>query len=197
LENSDGKKGRKMGWLFGWRSKDELLAHLYEALNYDRSAEGGDKVSVKAKSIVGNTLYAAMERNGKPDGIAVILLSGRGGEWGYKDMDEGMGPNEVNCPLYLLDVAGPPVGTYAAEWRERVKAFHAAKRARAVKAKALSALEVGTKIKLPEGFKPNEFEIVAKPAWSPSKAKGLYGLAADGRVYRIGAAALGKAEEVL
>lgn len=51
--------------------------------------------------------------------------------FGYKDMDETCGPNEVDCPKRIFDLlTGEPEG-YAKEWRERVAARLAEKAARA------------------------------------------------------------------
>jgi hypothetical protein len=45
--------------------------------------------------------------------------------WGYKDLDETVGPTAIDCPLSYLDAPHrEPVG-YAAEWRNRVRRFHA------------------------------------------------------------------------
>jgi hypothetical protein len=54
------------------------------------------------------------------------MKSGRGDGWGFKDLDESAGPCEVGCPLsYLAAPHAEPVG-FAAHWRERVRAYHAA-----------------------------------------------------------------------
>ena len=63
----------------------------------------------------------------------VVLTSRRDGEWGYKAMCETMGPHEAAAPCKLLDLLSPldpKVETFAAAWRERVAAHHAARRAR-------------------------------------------------------------------
>jgi hypothetical protein len=65
-----------------------------------------------------------------PQGNVVIccaLIRQEDGEWGYKLMDESMGPNYYDCPMQLLNMATEPTpGTYAAEWRAKVRAHHAA-----------------------------------------------------------------------
>lgn len=69
------------------------------------------------------------------DMIVLYLINGSrsGGEYGYawKDISEDMGPCEVDCPLSLLDKASPAelVGSYAADWRGRVRAYHAQRKA--------------------------------------------------------------------
>lgn len=64
----------------------------------------------------------------------VVLTQWRRGDYhnyGYKDMDEAMGPNEDDCPRRIFDLLDPlpvdradPVvdGNWAAQWRARVEA---------------------------------------------------------------------------
>jgi hypothetical protein len=111
-----------MGWLFGWNDKASLIRHL----NGDNIA-GYHKLI--ANSVRGRCLWQVLEPvNGNPRFIALYLLSKSGGEdWGYKDIDESMGPVEVNCPLSYLELAPEgdtaPTG-YSREWRERVRQYH-------------------------------------------------------------------------
>jgi hypothetical protein len=44
--------------------------------------------------------------------------------WGYKDLDESMGPYYFSCPLKYLDMV--PIDRYGgnAEWRAGVVAYH-------------------------------------------------------------------------
>ena len=52
---------------------------------------------------------------------AVILTSRNNGEWCYKDMEETMGPCEVQAPLKLLNLLSETTREYAISWRERCK----------------------------------------------------------------------------
>ena len=46
----------------------------------------------------------------------------RGGYvFGYKDMDETMGPCEAECPPAILDLLTPTKNAYALAWRERCR----------------------------------------------------------------------------
>jgi hypothetical protein len=42
--------------------------------------------------------------------------------FGYKDMDESMGPCEAACPPAILDLLTPTDRPYAVAWRERCRA---------------------------------------------------------------------------
>ncbi len=52
---------------------------------------------------------------------AVFLTRIDGGEWGYKDMDECMGPREAEAPLSLLKLLSPTSRDYALDWRKRCR----------------------------------------------------------------------------
>ena len=41
--------------------------------------------------------------------------------WGYKDIDEAMGPNETDCPISLLDRTTEPTEGFAVDWRACVR----------------------------------------------------------------------------
>lgn len=131
-----------MGWTYrtiagGFK---ELLVERCKGWEYER--EDGSKTVVKclAHCFKGvpthkGNLWKVFEVTVTKDGalvkqerfIALDLLECRGGCWGYKDIDESMGPCEVNCPLSYLNLAGGDPEGYAKEWRERVRAFHAEK----------------------------------------------------------------------
>lgn len=54
--------------------------------------------------------------------IALCMLQRWGNEnWAYKDVEETCGPNQINCPVSWLDEVPDP-GSYATEWRAKVRA---------------------------------------------------------------------------
>lgn len=133
-----------MGWLYGWNSRKELAEHLLR---------GNGVVTIK-NAWKGNNLWAVQEYQNKGDArltrfVALYLCRGRADSrdgWGYKDIDESMGPSETSCPLSFIEMVEEhekangyePVG-YAAEWRDRVREIHA---------KGKRTLEVGQQFKL-------------------------------------------------
>ena len=147
-----------MGWLYStdWDSKATLIRHL--------TADGfaGEGSKCLAKCVRGNALWTVFERpiEGRvPLRMIVLFLvqSHRTGEvyydgWGYKDVDESMGPCEVSCPGKFLDMVPDP-GGYATAWRERVRAVatqNAARRA---------AVKVGQRVYLRAGCRPSSVVI--------------------------------------
>lgn len=133
-----------MGWLFGWKTRKELVDHLL-------TGNGG--VTLK-RCFKGNNLWTVQEYNpgGAPHPIRFIclyLLRGNSKSrdmWGYKDVDESMGPYAHNCPVSYIDFVeahekafGYEPAGYAREWRANVREYAA---------RAGRKLAPGTKIRL-------------------------------------------------
>lgn len=125
-----------MGWLFSprWGSRQELLNYLRSK---DRWGDGYE--IVKAQAVGNNHWYVGKRLS---DGLLFIGLDLMRGSrdryegWGYKDLDERMGPCETNCPVSYLNIVPDP-GGYATEWREKVR------RNAATKASKKAALKPG------------------------------------------------------
>ena len=82
---------------------------------------------------------------------AVILISNTKKDgFGYKDMDESMGPCECACPerimCLLTPIAGLPNPGHAADWRARVAARKAEQRQRR---ELRQSLRVGSVVTMP------------------------------------------------
>lgn len=86
------------------------------------SAEFGSAILLKHATI-GGTFYAAASSKSEPETVfgLVVLVERRGGHFAYKDMDEGMGPYESQCPLEILDMLSPTASESANRWRERCR----------------------------------------------------------------------------
>ena len=121
-----------MGWLY----MKSLNGHSgpREYLDAQFTFERSDGVSKVLRSeLVGNSVYyAAVEQTifetGKHEVFALICLVAydsrdrEGYIFGYKDMTEGMGPYESNCPVAILDLLTPTDRPYAVQWRARCRA---------------------------------------------------------------------------
>lgn len=164
-----------MGWLYGWHNKEELVTHL---LNQ------GENFRVLIHRVVGNHLWAGFERTVPVTGekitfVCLFLMAGGGGRdenrWGYKDIDESMGPCELDCPLSVLDATplhDPENSQYAVQWRERVRAYHAEM---ADKRKLKSGIGPGCIVQLKRGCKPGFMKLLEKSrtaTWSAISENG-------------------------
>ena len=122
-----------MGWTFSesWQNKKELVAYL-------RSAERqGPNYEVLASSVVGNHHWYLAKNLVKGDviiGLDLMQAGTRAGPhrkpsgWGYKDMDESVGPCYHDCPISYLNSVSPPINQYSADWRKELVAAHQRKK---------------------------------------------------------------------
>ncbi len=51
-----------------------------------------------------------------------LLIDQKGYGWGYKPMDETMGPYYYDCPVSYIDKASAPLNESSKRWREEVLA---------------------------------------------------------------------------
>jgi len=124
-----------MGWSVGYKPKGEsVVDHLVRvgALKWDNP-----NIKLLDSAVVNmREFYAAVEMVDAASGakrvIAIVsLLSyGKGGEFGYKMMDESMDPNVANCPARILNLLSPVaepdapdgyshIDGYSLVWRKR------------------------------------------------------------------------------
>jgi hypothetical protein len=172
-----------MGWLYACDPREgraELVA------KFRRPGFWSEGVVVLADRVVGNHYWAAIESRGRRC-VALVLMQGggRGEGWGYKVMDEHAGPYVVDCPLALLDMTDEPTEGHAVGWRQKVRGYHAARRAKRARARDL---EAGALVGL--GGKYYRLHSPAGPrrGWYVSFVGG------GGTLYRMTAAQLARAE---
>ena len=127
-----------MGWIHcfdGRRLPNGKVDRRYECdkiLTWDAKDKDGNIIRtnrVLKSAMVGSTYYAAVETKTvtgeRQVWAAVFLTCGKTRhdhtEWGYRDMDETMGPNESKCPASILALLTPTDSQWANEWRERCR----------------------------------------------------------------------------
>ena len=121
-----------MGWMFYRNPVDDVEAEIKKLCTYD-----SDEVSQVPIYIThhGSTWYAAVKttfKNKVRDNLryecdlnrsyvfaGVFLTRRDNGEWGYKEMDECVGPCEANAPLKLINMLSPTTAEWAIKWREK------------------------------------------------------------------------------
>lgn len=137
--------------------------------------------------------YAAVEflRPGVPREVAAIVClvrynpRDRGGYvFGYKDMDEGMGPCEAQCPEAILDLLTPTDRPHALAWRARSRENAAAKRARAAKPgpRPGQTIVFDRPLAFQDGRSIDRFEVVAN---TRGRGTMLFRDPKEGAFYRI------------
>lgn len=111
-----------MGWTFYHVEPTYKNGKLF----IDRKAEcdghfDKNRCKVLKSAMVGSTYYAAVAVDNEV--IAAVNLTRVDNKeyfnFGYKGMDESMGPFECNCPKGILDLLTPTDSEYANDWRKR------------------------------------------------------------------------------
>ena len=177
-----------MGWLYmqslGGHSGPRQ--YLDAQFTYERPER---RVRVLRSSLVKTrTYYAAVEivsTAGTREVIAIVCLvrynprDAEGYIFGYKDMDETMGPCEAECPANILDLLTPTDREHALAWRERCRAS-AAKRAAAPKLRDRDLVVFTEPIAFSDGSEHRRMKVVIDPRkprairFRPPGGGGLY-----------------------
>jgi hypothetical protein len=165
-----------MGWYYQairGRSVADKDAFLRSEVEHPPSDPAKPTVTVIKSAFVGTTWYAAVRisvPNETPYTVAYVFLTNmrRDGEFGYKPMDESVGPCEVECPLGIMTLLTPiehlPGAGYAADWRARVAAARESKtKIRQHKARIIGGtrLRFATPLRFTDGASFDRF--VARP----------------------------------
>lgn len=99
-----------MGWTFTHREPGMTTEQFFR-----NEGLGGSGSTILKSAVVGNAFYAAMKNaddaKSEPGRVwafvALITWTSSYHNFGYKDMDERMGPNEASCPARVLDLLSP------------------------------------------------------------------------------------------
>jgi hypothetical protein len=120
-----------MGWLYMYSMDGHKTPKQYLDAQFTFENERR-KLTVLDSAAKLGTYYAAVESIAKATGerevFALVCLTNYrpkgfsdGTTFGYKDMDETMGPNACECPARILDLLTPTTNDYANEWRKNCR----------------------------------------------------------------------------
>lgn len=130
-----------MGWTYTKQPREGWKNYMNAMCTWE--SDGVKRRVLDSAIVHRRTYYAAMEITGpgkEREVIAVVcLLDYRPKDrqpFGYKTMDESVGPNECACPERIFKLLTPTEHEYAKSWRERVKAVYAMR-------KRLRGLKIG------------------------------------------------------
>jgi hypothetical protein len=115
-----------MGWTFTHVAKGAKVSDFFSnEFNYTKEdGSYGKVVACSAKPTVAYLAYEYRKSNGESGVTAFVCLINRKKShlnFGYKDMDESMGPNVSNCPESILNLLTPTDSKWANQWRERCR----------------------------------------------------------------------------
>lgn len=84
-----------------------------------------DYQEILDEAFVNRVYYAAIKDNRTNEVWALICMTGTSTtdyyNFGYKDMDEFMGPYNYDCPDHILDLLTPTDDEWANRWREKCR----------------------------------------------------------------------------
>ena len=182
-----------MGWLYMTSLDGHATprAYLDHQFTYERPSH---RSRVLRSSLVGmRTYYAAVEHikvdTGEREVFALICLvrykpHDRDGDvFGYKDLEESMGPCESDCPEAILDLLTPTTSQNALQWRQNCRAKAAARRANAAKPSPRPGQTIifDQPVRFGDGVSACEMQVIAHPRGG----RALYTVPGQCGLYRV------------
>lgn len=111
-----------MGWDFSHREPG-MTTRAYFEREFSHG-QSDAKTEFVGTAMVGSTFYAAVRDLASNEVFALVCLTQRQRgyyNFGYKSMDEGMGPDAAEMPSKILDLLTPTDSDWANEWRSRCR----------------------------------------------------------------------------
>ncbi len=177
-----------MGWLYmrslkGYETPTEYLDNQFTYEGEERSYRVLRSALVKMRRY-----YAAVEYvdadSGSRSIFAVVCLvncnrrARDGYIFGYRDMDEMMGPGEYDCPGAILDLLTPTDSEWAKDWRQKCRA-----RLAKLKPQVGQIIVLAKPIKFSDGSVLSRFSVVERTVRNRKK---LLFRSEGGGFYRLG-----------
>lgn len=113
-----------MGWTFSHKPKSMTTKeYLEQEINCSNDHGTWTVLACKSKLHVSYLAIKFVNATENKVFAGVFLTKRVKGQFnfGYKDMDESMGPYERDCPKEILDLLTPTTSEYAIEWRKECR----------------------------------------------------------------------------
>lgn len=137
-----------MGWTYYATTRKHMIDDLTRPWGNDLPDGNRLETTTVAKCFRGNIRFSGRlwavhqqvvkDKSGKvlksERFLMLYLMQYHTDEWGYKDISEGSGPHDVDCPKSYLELTQHSPD-FNKEWREEVEAFHARRKAKREEAK--------------------------------------------------------------
>lgn len=114
-----------MGWTYTYKQPGKSVVDFFkEQFNHENDFTKSEVIAGGVKNF--KTAYMAYKITNKATGtfdvIALVCLLSYApksyNNFGWKDMDEGCGPCECDCPEKILKLLTPTTNEYALSWRK-------------------------------------------------------------------------------
>ena len=186
-----------MGWLYMTSLTGHSSPRQYLDAQFTFERPDARSKVLRSALIGMRVYYAAVEQvriaNGQREVWAAICLvrynprDPQGYIFGYKDMEESMGPCECDCPEPVLDLLTPTDREYAVQWRVRCRENIAARRAKAAKPspRAGQMIVFDAPLSFADGRSFQRLEVIANPRHPRSHRTVLFRAPGSRSLYRI------------
>jgi hypothetical protein len=183
-----------MGWLYMQSLNSHFGPRQYLDAQFTYARPEMTSKVLRSALVAMRVYYAAVETvrptTGERTVFAAVCLvrynprDREGYIFGYKDMDETVGPNEADCPEAILDLLTPTGYPYAKAWRARCRENLATRRALANKPspRAGQTIVFDQPLSFSNGRTLDRFEVVTNPR---SHRTVLFRATGSGGLYRI------------
>ena len=183
-----------MGWLYMTSLKGHSSPRQYLDAQFTYERVDVRSNVLRSALVSMRVYYAAVEQvriaTGQREVWAAICLvrynprDPEGYIFGYKDMEESMGPYECDCPAQILDLLTPTDAQHALQWRARCRENTVARRTRAAKPspRAGQVIVFEEPLSFADGRSFQQLEVIANPR---SHRTVLFRASGSGTIYRI------------
>ena len=125
-----------MGWTWHHASERTSTGKVSPSREVKKLVHGDgflfDYQEVLAEAFAKNVYYAAIRDNRNNEVWCLVCLTGTTTadyyDFGYKTMEDSMGPCYYDCPDRILDLLTPTENEWANEWREKCRENNRSKR---------------------------------------------------------------------
>ena len=183
-----------MGWLFMTSLKGHAGPRQYLDTQFTYECADHKSKVLRSALLSMRVYYAAIERVQSTTGqrqvwaaICLVRYNPRDREgyiFGYKDMEESMGPCERDCPERILDLLTPTDAQYALRWRADCRANAAARCTRRAKPapRPGQTIVFDEPLSFSDGRSFERLQVIANPR---SHRTVLFRAPETGHLYRI------------
>ena len=151
-----------MGWTFTHKPKDQSVKAFFEK---EFKSEHGRVLDCAVKNRVAYIAFERSNGSGRREVFCIIaLLQYRPRDqfnFGYKDMDECMGPFAADCPARILDLLTDTDDKIALKWRKTC-CEHLAREKRIKKLQPGTVIELATELRFTDGRRLKRLRLVSR-----------------------------------
>lgn len=152
-----------MGWTFYRRPKGES-----DRAHFERELLTNTDYEIVECASKNGVFYAAVRTASTGEVWALVVLMRRSSghyNFGYKDMEESMGPVVADAPAKVLDALTPTDNEYALEWRQRCRDNLAKKSAARERQRAITdgvVIKLAAPVQFKNGLRASRFQCISR-----------------------------------